>query len=416
MLPYEEGRTYTKEEVMTNLATDHGLFGPDAEKHVRDTVAAIPAATRGQYPDDIWAAFVAYSSVTAQNSPMNPPANPSAVETTTPAEEKKGRKNANAVRLSASEVQASRATVDKSMKERVDIMNQTTVLNLCIDRPSPIDYIPEGTTIIPKCTPEKLKEYEAALVPGEQNKQAFETLKAAVENGTPMPARIGTNAYKVIGVQIEHPADEPNQPSVTEYMSTDKLMGYLVTKVPGFIQAQKPNGITIRIRWNQSDAKNSSGEYAEGSPSILYVGKKDIIASGQTVCTSKVKTSAQEPEGVKIESNLRTEMSFKIYTKASNERSRGERTVRLSGRASIFDLERSTDEFQNIFGNIGRAAQMTLPTGAELEKLTSGVANTIAWMAQKNNSSRYGVEDFMSQIKDATGSTETKPDEDIDLD
>lgn len=411
-MQFENGKIYTKEEVLAVLASEKALFGDAAEKFVADTVASIPAATRDQYSEDMYTAFMAYYSAMSPATP-NPAAQPTQTESK-PAE-KKVRKNANAVRLSASEVQVGRVSIDRTMQERTANMHATTVHQLCIDRPSPSEYIPADTTIIPKCTPEKLQEYEANLVPGEENRKNFDTLKAAVQNGTQVKARIGTNAYKVIGVQIEHPSEEANQQRITEYMSMDKLMGYMITKVPGFIESRKRSGIAVRIRWNQSNAKNSSNEYAEGSPSVMFVGKKDIIASNQYVCTSKVKTSQQEPDGVKIEQNLRTELSFKVYTKPDSQGTRGQRTVRLTGRAMIFDLERASDEFQNIFGNIGSSAQQELPTGADLEKLTSSVANTIAWMAQKNAGSRYGVEDFMTQIKETSGSNATSPDQDVDL-
>lgn len=381
------------------LLAQRGIVGLEIETEVDKIISAIPEATRSNYSEDRYEAALAFMEIYyAQNGGAASDI-PNQVQNT-------GAGEAAPSTMSAAQAKALHQLMANEQAAREERTAKTTIKKILIDKPAPNTYLDASLTIIPKCKPEKLEEYEKALVQTDENKQAFATLKAAVQNGTPVPIYINKSADKVMGYVITTPSSEAGNDSMEQKtLPVSNMLTFVATQLRGYIPTVG-DSLGVKLQWRDPKKTQQATEQRKtGTPYLKLYNKQTALASedGHEII------SVIEKDGDKVvtmNGKLRTAMSFKIDTNKKDSHNQSiYRTIRLTGDAQVPKFVRKTDEYTHLFGAATKSrTEFSMPSVQEQSELDKVTANTLNYLIA-NGFRGAELDSFKAQYENLMKST-----------
>lgn len=380
------------------MMAQRGIIGNEIEKEVDKIIAAIPEATRSTYPEDRYEACLAFMKVYyAQNDNSSDIPNQ---------QQNTGASEAAPSTMSAAQAKALLQLMANEQAAREEKTAKTTIKKILIDKPAPSTYLDPNTTIIPTCKPEKLDEYEKALVQTEENKQAFATLKAAVQNSTPVPIYVNKSADKVMGYVITTPSSEAGNDSMEQKtLPVSNMLTFVATQLRGYIPTVG-DSLGVKLQWREpKKTQQATDQRKTGAPYLKLYNKQAALASedGHEII------SVIEKDGNKVvtmDGKLRTAMSFKIDSgRVDSHKQPIYRTIRLTGNAQVPKFVRKTDEYTHLFGSATKSRNdFSMPSVDEQATLDKAMANTLNYLIS-NNFRGAELDSFKAQYENLMKST-----------
>ena len=390
-----------KEQLTIQLAQS-GFIGPKAEEEIEKIVAAIPEATRGNYPEDKYEAALAF--LPAYQAQMG-------TQSETPVAVQPQQESAPAV-VSAAQAKAIQAVMAEGKAAKEERTAKTTIEKLLIDKPAPSTYLKADQTVVPTCKAENIEKYEKMLDREDpENVANFEKLMAAVKNKTALPIYINAGQNKVVGYKISTPSGEAGKDNlVQKTLTSEAMLGFVTTELDGYIPT-KGDGLGVKLRWNNPrKGRKVTSKRTTGAPSLVIGNKKEALKNSNShEIISKVDMNGDQV--VTKPGKLRTALSFRIAT--GDTKTNGEkiyRTIRLSGDAQVPKFTRTTEEYTKLFGASDKdRGAINPPTPAEAAALEEAMVNTIAFMVS-NGASKYNISSFQDKFAQATSNASAPTD------
>lgn len=270
-------------------------------------------------------------------------------------------------------------------KESVDIRRANTeassITTLLIQKPNPSTYLKKGDTaitVVPEIDADKLKVLEGQLVDTEENRKAFEVVKAAVINKTPMPVHVNDEGNKrVVGCIVSLNKE-------TRTLNIHTLKAFLLTEVLGCIPG-KP-GVLLN-KWEDRRVASSGGVNKRAASTttvtMKWMGRDAAMREGRveyisTPCSEKEAKARNFESHLDKGVRLRIDQAFKISVYSRRSDKHIERTKRLTGKADIpkFILK---PQYKEYFQDTRRRDAVELPSTpdelqAALDTLDTGLA------------------------------------------
>ncbi|MDR1523217.1 MAG: hypothetical protein LBS29_04635 [Endomicrobium sp.] len=370
------------------------------EECVENIYAAIPSATREMYPADKEEAvvqfadtyFASYKSSGATLTPQT------AIAPGSPA----------LPALTAAQTKALEEDILKRAPIQQERTLKTAIEKILLDKPKPSEYTPASLAVVPVVSDSQLAKYEEQLVQNEENIAAFNQLKQAVKNGTPVAVYVNDKSIKTLGYVISTPSEHPSSAGVKEekIFSTKKLLGYISSQLAGYIN-DNGSGLSAKLVWAVPKANKSaqaSITQLVGSPRLRVVGKADALKDPQ-----RHEVTSQVKQGETRKGRLRTALSFKVRTGEVDAKNvERTRTVRFTGiweQAPVF--QRSKQEYVNAFPIRSLQDPISVTSKEDIAAIQEAQIQTLKWAQQKGASfaAAYGLDDVIKSLQEnAAGS------------
>jgi hypothetical protein len=356
----------------------------DLDKIVKDIVSAIPSSTRGSYPEDESEAALAYADTyftakNAQSAPVN------ATQTPQVAEAQPVRSLTGAQLAITKQLQSERYKPGWSQK--------TSISKLLVEKPASSSYIKDGTQVVPICSDEKRRKYEANLV--DEDRKAFEEVMAAVANSKPLPVYTNDNV-NVVGYRVNTPSGESGQETnVEKPFNKHKLMGYIMTVLGGEpIMSQGPFNLGCELRHIKPKSVKVSAAVSEPQavPRLFVTGRKEALAN-----KSGYEIISKPRNNEFVTGNLSVAQSFKIKT--DRQKPDGTpiiRTVRIRGKYDKMPVwERTNEEYAKLFPVKGKFGALT----GKYDK--AATLQSVAYLIASGKAGTFGLDEFVQKIDEA---------------
>ena len=382
----------TKETLLIELA-QKGVTGPAVEPTIDKIVAAIPTSLRGNYPEDREEAALAFLGTYYTSYASNPaPVSPTETQTAPVPE-------AQPSAMTAEQKQKIYNLVNQN-RAQTDIVSQKTIIKkILLEKPLLKEYVPEGTTVVPVCKDNDLAKYEAKLIDTPENRAAFEEIKAAVKNGTPMPVYRDATTYKTAGYLLVTPKASNSAEMEELLLTTNGLIGFLATKASGYIATNGEAGLGAKLKFvkTQSKKNKASVQTVEGSPRA-YVTNRKAALEGKEFDTWEIISKVDETQD-KVKGRLRIAKTFQINNGVNEKDEPLVRTVRLSGAADLPVFIRANAQYEEAFPMSTKQSGFTKLIGRELEDALKAKQEAVAFIYGKGNKGlSYGIDDTLEKL------------------
>lgn len=392
--------TQNSEQSFNLLAAQYGMFGPEAIPELKAKIlASIPTAvvaTMADKSDD--EKVYAYAPTYFKNlNGMQGNATPQPQQVPTVPTE-------NITAIPAGDAAKLAAFQESTQSERLERTQKTKITKVIGDKPYPGEYFTKEMTMVPTTSIEKLNEYEAALVEGDENRANFNAAKEAVLNKKAIPIYIPSRekwSPKLLGLVFDTPAEQGAQNAEVP-MTMAKSLAYTAISLVGYV-ANTPNTIGAELALVKSRKKKQAGAGGNTYEPRLKVAnrKKAFSDANLHVYASRMRKNGDKV--VTKEGTVRGALSFKIKsTKTKDDGTPIIRTVRLTGTAQVPVYERISAEMTKLFGTGENNRDIiSVPV---TEKAKSALANAITRTAYTvmQNSSTYG--NLGQELKDKISS------------
>jgi hypothetical protein len=296
---------------------------------VAKIVAAIPASSRDTYnADPEWAAaeFAPVYYQTQQSSAGG-------VQTSNTATAAREKVQYVQPVLAAGMADALTDALSATKQERLATTASVSIERLIIKTPLQKDFL-TGKKAVPKISADAMAKYEANLVDDPDNRKAFEEVKAAHANNTPLDVNVSETAHTLCGVRLKGKAAKGAGKAAggsSQIMTMAELTGFIVTETMGVL-ATDISEISVGAKLRQLTPATSTGgravgESKLGKPGITIVGRLPAIKENNFDVV--YKQSATEPV---VKKAVSLSITFKVRTGKTN--TKGEalvKTVRPKG-------------------------------------------------------------------------------------
>lgn len=352
----EEAMKVLKKAIVMNTGS---TVAEEIQAKIGHIIEAIPATVRESLdPDDtIAAAQYAETYFATLNKNAAPAGN--AVATQAGAAPKAAKKSGDFAlpSISTEAQKAAMEIITANFAQRLENTKATSILKLVVENPKQSERF-KGLNFVPKAyDAAKWEEWEKALVPGDDNRKAFEELKEAAGKKS-MEIYINDDNRKVIGARIELPSGEAGKSSAAApvLLRADKLIGVMTTKTAGRIPSEK-TGIGATLSQVRPSSKGSQLDVTSQmfKPNVKWTGKKEALADEKKV---EVANQAKKEGGKTVTGKVpvKSEKFFTVYlgdeTNLDSKGNRKTRKVRLTGEVEAVQYVRASEEYTKEFGPV----------------------------------------------------------------
>lgn len=378
-----------KKELVDQYLLQQGFIQEaDIAREVKKLADQCPPATAAEkgLTTDYDKAYETYMIITKQQSTADAPAG-----AMNPAITMAAVSQPTSTATAAETAAVSQAVLNSFQEKLTAGMNSKIDIYL-LGRPDPSTYIPEGTsgviiadawnkTIQSKIdngTYRVLDDYtkDGKLIKSKSN---YDTLKAAVENGTPMAVHIGPLGTRPVGYILNLGATGADGSSV-QVVTRQEAQQILTWKVNGYLGEE--NGAALRLKTVASRTdKNNPGRAQAMKTVMVDVNKKSKIEAG-------AYESVREVSDTRKPMTLKTELSFKVEdtSKLTGAQKHPTRVIRASVKVELPTLK-MVDKYADKFTK--KSADLSIPpTSAEDMVLMSQIIAAARLEATSSDSAK----------------------------
>lgn len=236
----------------------------------------------------------------------------------------------------------------------------------------------KGEKVKVTATAADFKKYEENLVPGEENKAVFESVKKRALAGEAFEVHVSSVPSRAIGAVVSYDEGGTGKGQVKPHIIPEKdMFELLISKLANRI----PTGDRgLGVKFESLRATRSSGHANAAvesvKPKLVYVGRTQALKDE----THQHLEYANKVTGETVRKSVPIKEVFEVYLgadKVNNDGSRKTRKVRLQGPTEKYPVfTRASQEMHDAFGEINRTDVITPTTQSNMKEEIAKIADT----------------------------------------
>ena len=341
------------------------LTPEEGEVEIQRILSVMPESEKAKNPNAVVAAMNYANSLyqaekgVRPSSPSSPPPIPEpqrrAADVTSPSPSKRTVEYYIPPTLPSASKNKVNEILARSKDGNAKLANNAQISKLIIKYPLQTTYL-AGKVAIPNIKDENFTEHEANLIQTPENINAFEKVKNARMNKTPLPVRASDVAHTAVGVELSGIEQEVAGKLAEDavIMTLNEFTAFLVENTLGRLSnVGVPSGCGAKLKdiIVPKKGKRAAGEATKGRSGVSLVGRSAAIKQQyfQTVCEQNRDVTEQNPAFIK--KNVSLDITYKV-TDPKNLDDKNQpkvKTIRPKGEITDFPNFVVKEEFADRF-------------------------------------------------------------------